>query len=259
MLLAIDVGNTDAVFGFFEGDELRYKLRIKAPQEEQNLVYYEYRFRNFLLENDLQSIIFDKVIISSVVPSLTEIFVTITQSFCSSEPSVIVAASYPLVSIGTDDPNELGTDLFANAVSAHTRYKSNCVIVDFGTALTFTVVSDQAKVIGVAIAPGLKTAVNSLFSKTAQLPEVPLKLPGSVLGKNTIHAIQAGILYGYEGMVKNILQRIKSELAEPCIVLATGGLSSVIETLANEFDEIDPDLTLNGIRIIGEYDKIIAK
>lgn len=252
MRLAIDVGNTDAVFGFFEDGSLIKTFRVRAPKEEQNIVYYDYRFRNFLLENDWQALRCDQVVISSVVPVLTEVFVEISRSVCSTPAILVEVDKYPQMKVKIDNPKELGTDLFANAVAAYNKYQASCIIVDFGTALTFTVVSEHAEVLGVAIVPGLKTAMNSLFSKTAQLPEVPLILPETTIGTNSIHSIQSGILYGYEGLVKNMLRRIKAEIGGDCKVIATGGLSSVIETLHDEFDQVDRSLTLNGIRIIGE-------
>jgi type III pantothenate kinase len=252
MLLAIDIGNTDAVFGFFENEKLLKVCRISAPKEESSLLYYDYRFRNYLLENGLHSVVFEKVVISSVVPVLTDLFVQIAANFTSRRPIVISSDSYDKVKVLIDNPQELGSDLFANAVAAYDKYAHKCIIVDFGTALTFTVVSDNAEVLGVAIAPGLKTAMNSLFSKTAQLPEVPLELPAKVIGTNSIHSIQSGILFGYEGLVRNMLKCIKAELGGNCKVIATGGLSSIIKALNDEFDETDRNLTLNGIRIIGE-------
>jgi type III pantothenate kinase len=252
MLLAIDIGNTDAVFGFFENEKLLKVCRIKAPKEESSLLYYDYRFRNYLLENGLQSTVFEQVVISSVVPGLTDLFVQIATNFSSKQPIVINSGSYDKVKVLIDNPQELGSDLFANAVAAYDKYAQKCIIVDFGTALTFTAVSDDAEVLGVAIAPGLKTAMNSLFSKTAQLPEVPLELPTKVIGTNSIHSIQSGILFGYEGLVRNMLKCIKAELGGNCKIIATGGLSSIIKALNDEFDEIDRNLTLNGIRIIGE-------
>ena len=159
---------------------------------------------------------------------------------------------YPDLNIAIDHPHEIGADLIANAVAAMSRYDQHCIVVDFGTALTFTTISKNREVLGVAILPGLVTAVKALFANTAQLPEVPLELPKSAIGKNTVHAIQAGILLGYEGLVKGLLQRIKSELDGECIAIATGGLSSIIDTLQDEFVEIDRNLTLDGLRIIGE-------
>ncbi len=252
MLLAIDIGNTDAVFGFFKNGEIERVFRIKAPKEESSLLFYDYRFRNYLLENELQRVFFERVVVSSVVPALTDLFVQLGSNFCKEPPVIVNSGSYEKVKVLIDNPHELGSDLFANAVAAYEKYGQKCIIVDFGTALTFTAVSENAEVLGVVIVPGLKTAMNSLFSKTAQLPEVPLILPQKTIGTNSIHSIQSGILFGYEGLVRNMLRRIKSELGEDCKVIATGGLSSIITTLTDEFDEIDRNLTLNGIRIIGE-------
>ena len=168
---------------------------------------------------------------------------------------------YSGLEIAIDHPHEIGADLIANAVAAHARYpQKNCIVVDFGTALTFTTVSASGQILGVAILPGLKTAVKALFTDTAQLPEVPLKLPDSAIGKNTVHAIQAGILLGYEGLVKSMIRRIEAELGGDCVAVATGGLSSIIATLEGEFVEIDRSLTLNGLRLIGEkVGKVAAK
>ena len=142
--------------------------------------------------------------------------------------------------------------MVCNAAYAYYTYKRTCVIVDFGTALTFTVITGEGKIVGVSIAPGLKTAVKALFSNTAQLPEVPLVMPDSAIGKNTVHAIQAGILWGYVGMVREMIYQIKKEIGQDCMVLATGGLSSILTPLQDDFDEVDKALTLNGLKIIAE-------
>ena len=147
---------------------------------------------------------------------------------------------------------EIGADLVANAVAAYHYFKQKCVVVDFGTALTFTSILDDGQLAGVAIAPGLKTAISALFSKTAQLPEVPLELPQTPVGKNTIHAIQSGILNGYVGLVKHMLMAIRTEVGEHYIAVATGGLSSILHPLRKEFVDIDVELTMNGLKIIGE-------
>ena len=157
-----------------------------------------------------------------------------------------------MLKVDIDDPTEIGNDLYSNAIAAYTKYKANCVIVDFGTALTFTVVSKDAEIAGVAIAPGLKTATKALFANTAQLPSVPLQMPHSVLGKNSIHAIQAGIMFGYEGLVRSMIQRIRSEMGGECIAIATGGLSSILTSLKDDFTEINIDLTIQGLKIVGE-------
>jgi len=255
LLLVIDVGNTDSVFGIYEGDTLLKNFRIKSLKDE-NYVYFEYRFRQYFLEHGLPYNDFYQVVLSSVVPVLTPIFRQLIKTLFNLEPIIVDATVFPSIEVSIDNPYEIGSDLVANAVAAYTKYKRNCVVVDFGTALTFTVVSEEGKILGVSIAPGLKTAVKALFSNTAQLPELPLELPLSVLGKNSVHAIRSGILWGYEGLVKNMIHKIRAELGGDCIAIATGGLSSIISTLNGEFVEVNRELTLEGLRIIGEYHQL---
>jgi len=147
---------------------------------------------------------------------------------------------------------EIGADLVSNAVAVRSKYKQNCVVVDFGTALTFTIYDHELGINGVTIAPGLKTIISTLSGNTSQLPEIEIELPESAIGKSTSEAIKAGVLFGFIGLVKEILGRIKSELDDSYIIVATGGLSTAINELASEFEDIDKDLTLDGIRLIAQ-------
>ncbi len=251
MLLAVDVGNTDTVFGIYENEEWISILRMRTLVQEGQ-AHYESTLRLHFLENTLWFGDIETVVLCSVVPDMTPIMQKVLKSLFQDEVIVVGPSIYPDLEIAIDHPHEIGADLIANSVAAMTRYNQNCVVVDFGTALTFTTVSKDRKILGVAILPGLKTAVKALFANTAQLPEVPLVLPTSAIGKNTTHAIQAGILLGYEGLVKSLLSRIKNELGGNCIAIATGGLSSIIDTLQDEFVEVDRKLTLDGLRIIGQ-------
>jgi type III pantothenate kinase len=161
---------------------------------------------------------------------------------------------YPRLEVRIDRPHEIGSDLVANAVAAYTKYRSNCIVVDFGTALTFTTVTARGHLLGVAIAPGLRTAIKALSQNTAKLPDVPLEMPTSAIGKNTIQAMQAGVLLGYVGLVESLVNHIRTELGDPaCRAVATGGLSSIITPLKGVFHAIEPNLTLNGLRIIGQF------
>ncbi len=251
MLLAVDVGNTDTVFGLYENETWVTVLRTSTLAQESQ-AHYESIVRLHFLETSLWLGDVQTIVLGSVVPAMTPILLKVLKSLFGDEIIQVGPSIYPELDIDIDHPHEIGADLIANAVAAMTRYQENCVIVDFGTALTFTTVSKDRKILGVAILPGLKTAVKALFANTAQLPEVPLVLPSSAIGKNTTHAIQAGILLGYEGLVKALLKRIKGEMDGNCIAIATGGLSSIIDTLQDEFVEIDRKLTLDGLRIIGE-------
>lgn len=254
MLLAVDVGNTDIVYGVYHHGKWVAIWRIPALSDK-SFKYYESDLRLHFLENDLLASGVEQVVYSSVVPTINQVLIPFLRTVFYVDPVIVGAEVNGGLKIAIDYPYELGSDLIANAVAAHNRYKQNCIVVDFGTALTFTTVSAEGSILGVAILPGLVTAVKALFANTAQLPEVPLRLPASAIGKNTVHSIQAGILMGYEALVRGLIQNIRSELNGNCIVLATGGLSSIIETLTNEFAEIDKNLTLDGLRIIGELEK----
>lgn len=251
MLLCIDIGNTDIVYGIYEGADWKHVWRTRSLTGQSG-AHYESGLRLHFLEIGLRPASISRVVLSSVVPALTATISNTVKELTGQLPVVVGPAVYPELKITIDHPHELGADLIANAVAAYNRYEQNCIIVDFGTALTFTTVSGAGEVLGVAILPGLSTAVKALFSNTAQLPEVPLVLPVSAIGKTTTHAIQAGILLGYEGLVRAMIGRIRTELGGDCIAVATGGLSSIISTLQNEFVMIDPLLTMDGLRIIGE-------
>ncbi|MBC7892003.1 MAG: type III pantothenate kinase [Sphingobacteriaceae bacterium] len=250
MLLAIDIGNSDIVLGLHDGQRWLPLHRIPthfSPRKED----YEAEFR-YLFTEVGRNLIVDRIILSSVVPGETAIVRMAARAVLGNLPLLVGPDVYPKLGLKITSPREIGTDLVANAVYAHYTYRPEaCVVVDFGTALTFTVVSGTGKIEGVSIAPGLKTAVRSLSTNTAQLPEVPLVMPNSAIGKNTVHAIQAGILWGYVGLVKEVLSQIQAEVG-PCKVLATGGLSSVLTPLHGLFEEVDPLLTLNGLRLISE-------
>lgn len=251
MLLAVDVGNTDTVFGLYKTGMWEHIWRERSLAQESESHYASKLMLHFL-EAGISFNLVNTVVLSSVVPALTPIIQKMLRSLFGDDIIVVGPNTFPGLTISIDHPHELGADLIANAVAVITRYQQNCVVVDFGTALTFTTVSKNGEILGVAILPGLVTAVKALFANTAQLPEVPLKLPESAIGKNTVQSIQAGILLGYEGLVKSLIHRIRAEMGGDCIAVATGGLSSIIETLRDEFIEIDRKLTLDGLRIIGE-------
>ncbi len=251
MLLAIDAGNTDIVFALHIEGQWLHHWRIPSTNEASKEIW-QYRLVSELLELGLQADAIQKAVLSSVVPGLSPLLAEMLHDILG-HPAILVGADiYPLLNVKVQNPEEIGTDLVANAVAAFDRFQQACIAVDFGTALTFTTVSSKGIIEGVAIAPGLKTAVRTLFQKTAQLPEVPLKVPRSALGKNTEGAIQAGVVLGYVGLSNYLIEHIKKELKEPCKVIATGGLSRVLDSLSHSFDAIDPMLTLDGLRLIEE-------
>eukprot|EP01136_Pigoraptor_vietnamica_P021653 Opistho-1_new@72024 len=254
MLLAIDIGNTDVVFGIHNQQEWIHQFRIPSDSSRRSSDF-EAKLRLFFLENNLKISEINRSIISCVVPDLKHVLKETVQEMLGLDPIIIGPEIYDQLKMEILSPYEIGTDLVCNATYSYYTYKKTCLIVDFGTALTFTVVTAEGKILGVSIAPGLKTAVKSLFSNTAQLPEVPLVMPESAIGKNTVHGIQAGILWGYVGMVREMIMQIKKEVGQDCLVLATGGLSSILTPLRDEFDEVDKLLTLNGLKIISEIVK----
>lgn len=253
MLLAIDIGNSEITLGLHKDNQWAYRWRISSATAHPEL-FYGIKLREFFFEAGLKPEHVKKVVMSSVVPGLTNTIISVVTTLFEKPPVVLGPEVYKKLPIEVLNPYEIGSDLVSNALAAYTLFKSQCIVVDFGTALTFTTLSDKGHVLGVAIVPGLKTAIRALSQNTAKLFDVPLELPDSVLGKNTVHAIQAGILWGYEGLVRSMLEHIKTELNDPTIPsVATGGLSTIIKPLEKTFTSIQPNLTLDGLRITGEY------
>lgn len=251
MLLAFDIGNSDITIGLWNDTEWRYTWRIPSKPDQSEL-YYGVKMRDYFLE---ASVPIDKVrtiVLSSVVPGLTDKIKNVIRNLYVKEPIVLGPAVYSTLSVQVLNPYEIGSDLVANAVAAYTKFKQTCIVVDFGTALTFTTISGEGKILGVSIVPGLRTALKSLTQNTAKLFDVPLEMPSSALGISTVTAIQSGIVIGYEGLVKNMIAAIRAELKTDCPAIATGGLSFVITSLKGFFHTVDPHLTLDGLRFIGE-------
>ena len=251
MLLAVDAGNTNIVFGIHDGQSWIHEWRFETLPI-RNQIEYEMFIRLNLLESDIAPEAIDAIVISSVVPQLNSVLEKFPKTLFDIDALFIGPRIYGQLLVMTGNPHEIGTDLIANAMAAHTIYGGDLIIVDFGTALTFTLVSSSGKIEGVNIAPGLKTAISALVGNTAQLPEVPLELPESAIGKNTIHAIQSGVLWGYVSMVEGMLERIKAEFGKPVRVIATGGLSSILHPLHDQFHDVNRKLTLEGLRLVME-------
>ena len=253
MTLILDIGNSDVVAGLYANDTWLHLARTPS-YPAQSTAFYQANLRLWLLEANLTLSQVRSATISSVVPDLTGPVGQAVGELFALEPTLIDASLYARLPITVLRPNEIGTDLVANALAAFLRYQKACIVVDFGTALTFTAISAAGVMRGVAIAPGLKTAIRSLFANTAQLPQVPLEVPDSALGQDTVHAIQAGVMLGYEGLVRSMLARIRAELGtSDCAVVATGGLANALPALQDEFTETLPRLTLDGIRLLGEF------
>jgi len=251
MLLSIDIGNSNIAFGVFDNkwiNHWRISTVVDKTSDEYGVLF------RAMLENDGIALAdVNRIIVSSVVPPLKSAFQNMVARLFSKEPLIMSPTLYTGLEIIIDNPGEIGSDLVANAVAGFEKYKTNCIVVDFGTALSITVVGKDYQVLGVSIAPGLESAVKALFLNTAQLPSIPLESPPAAIGKNTVHAIQSGVVLGYTGLVESLIGRIKNELGDPSAkVLATGGLSSVIASQTDVFDAVEPWLTLDGLRLIAE-------
>jgi type III pantothenate kinase len=251
MLLCIDIGNTNMVIGLWNKGNWLAQWRVrtahdKMPDEYAVLLKTLLRDRDYELEN------VTRVAIASVVPHLKTVFQDLFNSYLGVKPLILGPGVHTGISIRIDNPAELGADLVADAVAAYERLHTTCIIVDFGTATTFSAVSEDGEFLGVSIAPGIEVAAEALARQTAQLPHIRLIPPPKVIGKNTTHSMQSGLIFGYIGLVEGLIRRIRIELGGKAVVIATGGLSKVFAPLTDEITIIDQELTLEGLRIISE-------
>jgi type III pantothenate kinase len=252
MLLVIDIGNTNIVFGIHSGNEWNSNWRIQTDSEK-TADEYEVIFRSLISNGQISPDLISSVVLSSVVPTLVQPFIEMISHFINLKPIILGPEIYDKLPIGILNPYQIGSDLVANSLAAYTRYGEFTMVIDFGTALTFTTIGQKGKILGVAIAPGMNTVVNALAGKTAQLPQVHLVPPPSVLGQNTMHAIQSGIVLGYTGLVDSIIQRTEKEINQKLKVVATGGLSTVMAPLIPAIQYLEPLLTLDGLKLVRDY------
>ena len=250
MILAIDIGNSNIVLGVYENDNWRKIWRVDTDSD-RTILFYQQFLMDALLEEGVNSKDVQAVVFSSVVPDLNEKFKSLLDHlYHHAKITILNPELYFQLGLKVARPYEIGSDLVANAVAAHHHYKCNAIVIDFGTALSFTIVNKEGHILGVNIAPGLKTAIRSLSKGTAQLPEVLLEYPKSAVGTNTNHAIQSGVLVGYVGLVRYMIEEIRNELGADFKTIATGGLSHILAPLQNDFDFKNPNLTLEGLRIL---------
>lgn len=251
MFLAVDIGNTNIVLALYQHENWTNIFRYET-KENQPSSYFENGLYNIIREWGIKSDDITNIGVSSVVPDLNKRIVNALLKVIHVRPVLITPEFLMQLVMHIPRPYEIGTDLVANAYAAINKYESNAIVIDFGAALTFTVVHKEHGIQGVTIAPGIKTALQALSGNTAQLPLVDFKIPDSAIGKNTSQSIQAGIAIGYKGLVKEIIAAMKSELNGEYKTIATGGLSGFIATLENLIDVHDRNLTLDGIRLMVE-------
>ena len=254
MLLVIDIGNTNIVLGIYEGEKLlaHWRLQSKAgkTQDEYGVLLVQlFRIKGI----DVEAI--QGVILASVVPPLVPVIQGVCENYFHIKPLMVEPGIKTGMPILYENPREVGADRIINAVAAYHQYQRPLIIVDFGTATTFDVVSGKGQYLGGLIAPGITISMDALFIKTSKLPRFELKKPKSVIGKNTIHSMQAGLLYGYVGLVDGIVERIAEEIGETPKVIATGGLAPTIAPETKTIEEINENLTLEGLRLIWEMNQ----
>jgi type III pantothenate kinase len=251
-LLVIDIGNTNTVIGIYVGRNLVKSWRIRT---ERHTTEDEFSVLAGGLFSGSQIHMSDigKVVISSVVPPMVGILDSFSRKYLGITPHWVNAKSYEKMPILLNNPNEVGADRIVNAVGAYEKYHCALIIIDFGTATTFDVISREGAYLGGAISPGIMIASEALFIHASKLPRVEVFAPPErVVGKDTIGSIQSGIIYGYAGLVDGMVGRMKRELGGESKVIATGGLSPLMAKVSETIEAIEPDLTLEGLRIISE-------
>ena len=249
MLLTIDIGNTQIVFGVFERQIMRNSWRL-ATDHTKTADEYGIVFASLIRESRISAEDIQGTIISSVVPPLTPTIESMVETFFRHAP-LIVSSDFPFgLTLEYANPREIGTDRLVNAAAAFARYRTGLIIVDFGTATTLCTVTKDGRYLGGAIAPGVKSAADALHSHTAKLPNVELARPKSVIGTDTATSIQSGLIFGYAGLVDELVARIEREIGYSTKVVATGGLAPILAPVSRTIQEIRPLLTLEGLELI---------
>lgn len=251
MLMAIDVGNTNVDIGVFKGHELYVKWDLSTdvyrPSDE-----YAVMLLSLLAQKGLSPSDITQAAICSVTPPLVPTLKQMCQRYFEISPLVVGAGIKTGINILMDNPREVGADRIVNAVAGHNLYGGPLIVIDLGTATTFDVVSQKGDYLGGAISPGIKITMEALFQRTARLPRMELARPKNVIGKDTISAMQSGVLFGYVSLIEGLVFRIQQELGTKAKVIATGGFSELLGKETKVIEIVDPYLTLVGLRIINE-------
>ncbi|MGB9886927.1 MAG: type III pantothenate kinase [Moorellales bacterium] len=249
MLLTFDIGNTNLTLGVYEGETLKacWRLSTRTSYTADELAMSLYTLFNC---HGLTMSEVSGIIVSSVVPPLTPVVVEVARRYFRLEPLVVGPGIKMGMPIRFENPREVGADRIVNAVAGYELYGGPVVVVDFGTATTFDAISAQGEYLGGAIAPGIGISTEALFLRAAKLPRVELVKPKSVIGRNTVASMQAGIIYGFIGQVEHIVKLMRQELGPKTKVVATGGLAEMIAGDTKSIDHVNPTLTLEGLRIL---------
>ena len=249
MLLVIDVGNTNTVLGLYDGEALVHHFRISTNRHATGDEYGTLMLA-LLERNGVAPAKIEGSILGSVVPQLNRAWGAACQRYFGAAPLQVGPGIRTGMPILIDQPGEVGADRIVNAVAAWHRYREALIVVDFGTATTFDVINVRGEYLGGAISPGIEVSMDALFTRAAKLPRVELKSPPRVIGKSTVGALQAGLYYGYVGLVDELVERMKDEIQTPVRVVATGGLANLFFETSRSIEEVDENLTLDGLRIL---------
>lgn len=251
MLLAIDVGNTNIVYGLFDGPSLAHTFRVESARG-RTADEYGVTLLSLLASRGVAAERVEAAILACVVPSLTDPMVRLVQRLFGQQPMIVGPGVRTGMAILIENAREVGADRIADAVAGYEKVKGGVVVVDFGTSTNFDVVTPKGEFLGGVLAPGLQISADAFFAHAAKLPRVEIVKPPKVVGRNTVSAMQSGLVYGYVGLVDGIVERVLAEVGYPCSVIATGGLASLIAPLSKTIQEVDAELTLTGLRILYE-------
>ncbi len=256
MIFVIDIGNTNIKYGVYDGDNLVASFRV-VSKKNSTADEYGIVVRDLLANAKIDKSQIEGIILSSVIPQLNYTIEHMCKFYLGKEPILVGPGIKTGINIKVDNPREVGADRIVNSVAAFKKYggEKPVICIDFGTATTFNVITEAGEFIGGVIAPGIKGSLDSLVNGTAKLPNIELKLPKKIIARNTVTNMQAGLLYGFAGLVTNICEKMKKELNRDVIVVATGGLGETIAKEVNLIDVFNRTLTLEGLKLIYDMNK----
>lgn len=261
MILLIDIGNTNVVLGIYKNNKKINSWRLETRQTK-TMDEYGSQIESILLHDDIKLEDIEDVVIGSVVPTLQQTFKQLCEKYIKKTPIVIGENTKTGMKINYENPKEVGADRIANSVAMVEHYKLPAILIDMGTAITFDVVSESGEYLGGAIAPGMGISSEALFERTSKLPKVEFDSPKSVIGKTTVDAIKAGVVYGFVGLVDNVIEETLKYLnknKEEVSIIATGGYANIISEKSKYITETDKDITVEGMRLIYERTKASNK